>query len=99
MQTNTKLDKYRPNVRKNDIMRHIKSPAFHVTVYAQPISIGIIKNVTSKSAMARCVSIVSIRDGRFSLRFISSTRTVMFPIDDITISTLNFPQNEIRQFY
>lgn len=32
MQTNTKLDKYKPNVRKNDIKRHIESPAFHDTV-------------------------------------------------------------------
>lgn len=90
MHTSTKLDKYKPNVRKNDIRRHIKSPAFHVTVYAQPISMGIIRNVTSRSAIARCVSIASMRDGRFSLRFINSTNTVIFPIDDTTISTLYF---------
>lgn len=88
MQTSTKLDKYNPNVRKNDINRHIKSPAFHDTVNAQPISNGIMKNVTSKSAIAKCVNIVSIRDGRLKRRFNSNTRTVILPIDDKTIKML-----------
>lgn len=88
MQTSTKLDKYRPNVRKNDIKRHIKSPAIHSTVYAHPISNGIIKNVTSKSAMAKCVSIASIRDGRLKRRRNNNTKTVTFPIDDNTIRML-----------
>ena len=88
MQTRTKLDKYKPNVRKNSISRHIKSPAFHDTVYAQPISIGIIKNVTNKSAKAKCISIASIRDGLFRRRFTNKNNTVKFPIEDIIISTL-----------
>lgn len=84
MQTSTKLDKYKPNVRKNDIRRHIKSPACHDTVYAQPISNGINKNVTSKSAMAKCVSIVSMRDGRRKRRRTNNTSTVIFPMADST---------------
>lgn len=89
MQTSTKLDKYRPNVRKNDIKRHIKSPAFHDTVHAHPISNGIMIKVTSKSAMAKCVNIVSIRDGRLWRRFSNSTNTVILPIDESTIRTLH----------
>lgn len=89
MQTSTKLDKYSPNVRKNDIRRHIKSPAIHDTVQAQPISNGIIIKVTSKSAMAKCVNIVSIRDGRLRRRFSSSTNTVILPMDDSTIKMLS----------
>lgn len=66
----------------------MKSPALHDTVNAQPISNGIMMNVTSKSAMAKCVSILSIRDGRLNRRFNRRTRTVMFPIDESTIKIL-----------
>lgn len=106
MQTSTKLDKYSPNVRKNDMSRHIVSPAAQETVIAQPeqnkklknflnviefllpISSGIIRNVTSKSAIAKCMSIASMRLGFLSLRRISRIKTVKLPIDDTTISTL-----------
>lgn len=88
IQTKTKLDRYNPNVRKNDIRRHMKSPAFQETVNAQPISKGIIMNVTSKSAIAKCVNIVSTLEGRLNLRFNNKTKTVMFPIDDSVISIL-----------
>lgn len=88
MQTSTKLDKYRPNTRANIMMRHMRSPACHVTVIAQPISRGIINSVTSKSATAKCVNIVSIRDGRFMRRLINITSTVILPIDDSTIRML-----------
>lgn len=47
MQTSTKLERYNPKVRKKDMRRHIKSPAFHSTVKAHPISNGIMINVTS----------------------------------------------------
>ena len=46
MQTRTKDDKNRPNVRKKAKMRQAESPAFHWTVAAQPISIGINRSVT-----------------------------------------------------
>lgn len=88
MQTSTKLDRYNPNVRKNDIKRHIKSPAFHDTVYAHQISSGIIRNVTNKSAIAKCVSIASILDGRLNRLFSSSTNTVIFPVEDRTMRML-----------
>lgn len=88
MQTSTKLDKYKPNTRANDIMRHIKSPACHDTVIDQPTSNGIITKVTSKSAIAKWVSIVSMRDGRFLRRFINITSTVMLPTDESTIKML-----------
>lgn len=88
MQTSTKLDKYNPKVRKKLINLHIKSPASHDTVHAQPISSGIIRNVTNRSAIAKCVSIVSIRDGRFKRRFISNTKTVILPIVDKTNNML-----------
>lgn len=39
--------------------------------------------------MAKCVNIVSMRDGRFERRFNSNTNTVIFPIDDSTIKTLH----------
>ena len=42
----TNDDRYRPKVRKNDIIRHAMSPAFHETVIAQPISSGISNSVT-----------------------------------------------------
>lgn len=88
MQTNTKLERYNPNVRKNDIVRHIKSPASQETVRAHPISNGIMMNVTSKSAMAKCVNIVSTLDGRFDRRLSNRTNTVIFPIEDKTINIL-----------
>lgn len=46
MHTNMKLDKQRPNILRNAIIRHMASPAFQDTVDDQPISSGIIKNVT-----------------------------------------------------
>lgn len=52
------------------------------------------KNVTSKSAIAKWVSIVSIRDERLSRRFINNTRTVMLPIDDKTINMLKKKNKE-----
>lgn len=110
IQTSTKLDKYNPNVRKNDIRRHIKSPAVQVTVTAQPvigrrtnffictlhynqvlflpISNGISMNVTSKSARAKCINIVSILLGFLSLRRVSKIKTVQLPTDDTTIRIL-----------
>lgn len=88
MQTRTKPDRYSPNTRKNDISRHIKSPANHCTVYAQPISSGISINVTSKSARAKWISIKSMRDGLLMRRWISSFNTVALPIVDTTINTL-----------
>lgn len=88
MQTSTKLDRYRPNVRKNDISRHIASPATHCTVNDQPISIGIVRNVTKRSARAKCISIASILDGLLMRRSISSFSTVKLHTADITINTL-----------
>lgn len=88
MQTSTKLDRYRPNVRKNDINRHIASPATHCTVNAQPISIGIVKNVTKRSAKAKCISIASILDGLLMRRSISSFSTVKLHTADIIINML-----------
>lgn len=88
MHTRTKLDRYNPNVRKNDIIRHIKSPATQETVIDQPISSGIIRNVTSKSAIAKWVSIASMRVVRFARRFSNITRTVVFPMDENTIKIL-----------
>lgn len=46
MQIITKDERYRPNIRKNAIIRHIASPASQDTVTAHPISSGIIRNVT-----------------------------------------------------
>jgi len=46
MQIITKDERYRPNVLKKAIMRHIASPASQDTVIAHPISNGIIRNVT-----------------------------------------------------
>lgn len=46
MHTRMKDDKYRPNILKKAIIRHIASPALQETVAAQPISSGIIKKVT-----------------------------------------------------
>lgn len=46
MQIITKDERYRPNVLKKAIIRHIASPASHDTVIDHPISSGIIKNVT-----------------------------------------------------
>lgn len=89
MQTSTKLDRYRPNVRKNDISRHIASPATHCTVNDQPISIGIVRNVTKRSARAKCISIASILDGLLTRRSISSFSTVKLHTADITIKTLS----------
>lgn len=88
MQTSTKLERYNPNVRRKDMRRHIKSPACQETVYAQPISNGIIMNVTSKSAIAKCVNIVSTLDGRLNLRWSNSTKTVIFPTDESTMRIL-----------
>lgn len=86
--TRTKLDRYNPNVRKKAMIRHKASPAFQDTVYAQPISIGIIRNVTSRSAIAKCINIMSILEGPRNLLLMSSTKTVIFPIDEMTIRTL-----------
>lgn len=69
-------------------MRHIKSLLCHDTCHAHPISIGIINNVTSRSAIAKCISIISIRDGDARRRFNNNTNTVMLPIDDTTIMIL-----------
>lgn len=88
MQTRTELERYSPNVRKNDMRRHMKSPASHDTVAAQPISNGIMSNATSKSAIAKWVSIVSILDGRLYRRFSRRISTVIFPMDDKIISIL-----------
>lgn len=79
----------------------MKSPALHDTVYAHPISNGIIMNVTSKSAIAKCVSIVSILDGLLNRRFNKSTSTVIFPIDDNTINILKLQRKrqELRKKY
>ena len=52
MQIITKDERYRPNVLKKAIMRHIASPASQDTVLAHPISNGIIRNVTW--TMTRC---------------------------------------------
>lgn len=38
--------------------------------------------------MAKCVSIISIRDGRLKRRRNNNTKTVMFPIDDKTMTML-----------
>lgn len=46
MQIITKDERYRPNILKNAIMRHMTSPASQDTVIAHPISSGIIRNVT-----------------------------------------------------
>jgi len=46
MQIITKDERYKPNILKNAIMRHIASPASQLTVIAQPISSGIIRKVT-----------------------------------------------------
>jgi len=46
MQTITKDERYKPNILKKAIIRHIASPASHDTVIDHPISSGIIKNVT-----------------------------------------------------
>lgn len=46
MHTRMKLDKNIPKTRKKAIILHISSPASHETVMAQPISKGIVKNVT-----------------------------------------------------
>ena len=46
MQTSTKLERKRPNVRKKAIILHMASPPFHDTVMAQAISSGINKKVT-----------------------------------------------------
>lgn len=49
MQTRMKLDKNSPKTRKKAMIRHISSPAFQETVAAQPISKGIMRNVTYNS--------------------------------------------------
>lgn len=46
MQIMIKDDRYRPNILKKAMMRHIASPACQDTVAAHAISSGIIKNVT-----------------------------------------------------
>lgn len=46
MQINMKLERYKPNIRKNDMMRQSGSPNSHSTVQAHVISNGIIRNVT-----------------------------------------------------
>lgn len=46
MQTSTKLERKRPNVRKKAIILHMASPPFHDTVMAHAISSGINRKVT-----------------------------------------------------
>lgn len=43
-------DRKRPKILKKEKIRHKVSPAVHMTVAAQPISSGIIRNVTCKEA-------------------------------------------------
>lgn len=51
-------------------------------------TIIIINTLTNKSAIAKCISIVLIRDGCCLRLFASNTNTVMFAIAENTISTL-----------
>ncbi len=45
-----------PNILKKDMTLQSTSPAVHMTVAFHPISRGIMRNVTSRSAMARLIS-------------------------------------------
>lgn len=96
IQTRTKLDKYRPNILKNIISRHIISPAIHLTVKAQEISKGIKTKVTIKSARAKCISIISILDGCFIRRFIRYFKKFVFAIPDIISRILERKLNVFR---
>ena len=70
-----------PNIRKNIKNRQRISPAIHITVAAHPISSGIIKKVTSKSAMAKWINNRLTRDLVFLYRRIRINMTLQLQIE------------------
>lgn len=73
-----------PKTLQNDMMRHIASPAYHSTVAAIAISVGTKTKVTKRSAMAKCISIASIREGARRRFLISTVSTFMLPMEEKT---------------